>query len=549
MTDDAELLRRYARERSEDAFGEFVCRHVALVYSAALRRLDGDAHSAADITQQVFIAAARRPAALARHPHLSGWLYASTRNAAINLMRDTQRRKTREQAAVTVNDALAGGQAAVDWTRLRPVLDATMDELSDDDREVVLLRFFGGFPFAELGERLRLSENAARMRADRALDRLRVRLARRGITSTAAALALALANEAGAAAPAGLAASVTTIALAGAAGGAAGGAATFLGFMSTTKSLIAVAALVVAAGVGSAVYEAGAAHDAKTALESTRRELKAAHAQSAVLRQQLGVSEQGAAAASARVAALEKELAAARGKATPAAPSGAATRAAEMGVPWTNPDYSRAYVAKYRAELRLKYAPLYRALGLSPEQIAQFEAALADTMQAVTDIWAAAGAQGVNTAHDSAAATTVAKMTSDPYKERNDKLRALLGDAGFTQFLQFDAPNAQTARDVVNSLAANMYTSETPLTAPQGEQLTQIIARNTRIVNTPMASDGGKPVYRITPETDWTAVSAQAQGLLSEPQLAVLRNLTEQQRLSAELIQVSSTGRLSTGSK
>ncbi len=68
MTEDAERLRRCAQERAEDAFAEFVQRQVALVYSAAWRRLGGDAHAAADVTQQVVIAAARRPAALARHP-------------------------------------------------------------------------------------------------------------------------------------------------------------------------------------------------------------------------------------------------------------------------------------------------------------------------------------------------------------------------------------------------------------------------------------------------------------------------------------------------
>ena len=60
------------------------------------------------------------------------------------------------------------------------------------------------------------SENSARMRVDRALDKLQVLLGRRGITSTTAALGVVLANPLLAAAPAGMAASVTEAALAGA---------------------------------------------------------------------------------------------------------------------------------------------------------------------------------------------------------------------------------------------------------------------------------------------------------------------------------------------
>lgn len=79
MSDDAELLRRYADSGAEEAFAEFVRRHLPLVYTAALRRTRGDAHAASDIAQQVFINVARQARTLARHPRLLGWLYATTR--------------------------------------------------------------------------------------------------------------------------------------------------------------------------------------------------------------------------------------------------------------------------------------------------------------------------------------------------------------------------------------------------------------------------------------------------------------------------------------
>jgi hypothetical protein len=48
---DCELLRRYAETKSEDAFAELVRRHVNLVYSAAMRQVNGDSHLAQDVAQ------------------------------------------------------------------------------------------------------------------------------------------------------------------------------------------------------------------------------------------------------------------------------------------------------------------------------------------------------------------------------------------------------------------------------------------------------------------------------------------------------------------
>jgi len=249
MTDDAALLRCYAEERSEEAFAEFVQRHLGLVYAAALRRTSGDEHRASEVAQQVFATVARRAAVLARHDSLTGWLYTATRNAALNLRRDEQRRRIREHAAQTMIELLTASAPEVDWDRLRPVLDAAMDELNDWDREAVLLRFFEGRAFAEVGTKLGLTENAARMRVDRALDKLRELLAKRGITSTTAALAVVLANQAGVAAPVGLAATVTSAALAGA---SATGIAVFWGM---TKLEIGIAGALVLAGIGGVVLQ------------------------------------------------------------------------------------------------------------------------------------------------------------------------------------------------------------------------------------------------------------------------------------------------------
>ncbi len=141
MSEDAELLRRYAEDRSEEAFAELVRRHLNLVYFAALRQVGGDAHRAKDVTQVVFTDLARKAAALSRHAVLTGWLYTSTHYAAAKAVRTEQRRQTHEQEAQTMNEILQDATPATDWDRLRPVLDDVMLQLNEPDREAVLLRF------------------------------------------------------------------------------------------------------------------------------------------------------------------------------------------------------------------------------------------------------------------------------------------------------------------------------------------------------------------------------------------------------------------------
>ncbi|MEO6003239.1 MAG: TonB family protein [Opitutus sp.] len=257
MNDDRELLRRYAAEGSEPAFAELVQRHLRLVYHTALRLCGGDVHRAQDVTQAVFTDLARKAASLGRRPVLVGWLYTSTRYAAAHAVRGESRRQKREQEAHAMNEIFADAEvdSAAEWERLRPVIDAALHALSVRDREAVLLRFFEGQPFVEVGAKLAVSEDAARVRVDRALQKMRSVLARRGVTSTTAALTIALANQVAATVPAGLAATVSGAALAGATA-SAGTFATVLTFMSMTKIQLGISsALAVAGATGFALQQ------------------------------------------------------------------------------------------------------------------------------------------------------------------------------------------------------------------------------------------------------------------------------------------------------
>ncbi|MEO6875622.1 MAG: sigma-70 family RNA polymerase sigma factor [Opitutaceae bacterium] len=245
--DDAELLSRYADEGSESAFTELVQRHINLVYGAALRRTGGDPHRASEVAQQVFTALARNARRLSHHALLPAWLHTATRNAALNLMISEQRRQSRETEALALETAAAGNEISPDWNQLRPLLDAAIDELSEADRTAVILRFLERRRFAEIGAALQVSEDAARVRTDRALDKLRTGLGRRGVTSTSGALSALVLAQPLMSAPTGLVGILASQAI------AAAGAGFFTTFM-TTKIITAVAlTALVAFGTGTYV--------------------------------------------------------------------------------------------------------------------------------------------------------------------------------------------------------------------------------------------------------------------------------------------------------
>jgi RNA polymerase sigma factor (sigma-70 family) len=252
MIEDAELLRRYAADRSEAAFAELVQRHLALVYAVARRQVEPDRHLAEDVAQKVFADLARKAGALSRHPVLTGWLYRSTQFTAIDLVRSERRRRAREQEAQTMQEIMNDSETQPEAEKLRPVLDQAMGELGERDRDAVMLRFYEGRPFAEVGRKLQLTDDAARRRVERALDKLRTLLEQRGVTSTTAALTATLASQAAGAPPVGLAAAVTGGVLTTAGAGAGAVVATF---MTITKVQVAIFSTLLVAGAGGFVLQ------------------------------------------------------------------------------------------------------------------------------------------------------------------------------------------------------------------------------------------------------------------------------------------------------
>jgi RNA polymerase sigma factor (sigma-70 family) len=243
---DHELLRRYAEHGDEQAFTELVQRHLNLVWAAALR-VSGNTDLARDVAQTVFSDLARKAGSLPQDAILAGWLYRAARLAATNQVRGETRRVLREQHAMATQDPICsdstGNHAA---EALQPLLDSALAELSEADRNAVVLRFLAGRSLAEVGAALGISEDTAQKRVSRALDKLREAFRRRGVNIAGGAMAAALNLAAAETAPIGAASGITAGALA--LGGTAGGTGAWLLIMKSKLTLgIVGGAAVVAA--------------------------------------------------------------------------------------------------------------------------------------------------------------------------------------------------------------------------------------------------------------------------------------------------------------
>src|SRR5438093_4801643 len=242
---DQQLLREYVDDGSERAFQSLVQRHVDLVYSTALRRLS-DAGYAEEVTQNVFVALARKAPFLGRDVALAAWLHKTTLLETRHRLRTELRRKRREEAAIAIGVTMNADDSLL--KSLSPVLDEALMDLREKDRHAVLLRFFENKSLREVGEALGVGEDAAQKRVAKSLDQLTRFFRRRGYPVSAATVMAAALHGATQAAPAGLASLAAQSALQSAGAGSLAGIGLVIAkIMSLTKTQTVALCLLVSA--------------------------------------------------------------------------------------------------------------------------------------------------------------------------------------------------------------------------------------------------------------------------------------------------------------
>lgn len=255
---ETEMLRALAGSQSEKAFSEFVRRYAGLVYSTAKRRL-ANPSLAEDITQMVFIRFAKNQPKVQTHAELAAWLHRTTVNISIDLWRSETRRHARELQAVVMEPPATD---TVVWEEISPKLDEALNQLNDEDRHALLLRFFSRKTMREIGTMLGISEDAAKMRVSRAVDRLRSQMGATATACTAAVLSTLLIERSVEAAPAPLVTRLSAIKLSTAAGLGIGG---FVLRIAKSKLAVGAAVMILFAIIAVHVVKSGNSSSLSTA--------------------------------------------------------------------------------------------------------------------------------------------------------------------------------------------------------------------------------------------------------------------------------------------
>jgi RNA polymerase sigma-70 factor (ECF subfamily) len=175
---DGELLERFVRWRDEAAFEELLRRHGPMVLGVC-RRILHDRHEADDAFQATFLVLVRKAASIVKRPSVGSWLHGVAFRIAWKVRAHTERRRTFERRAV--NRTTADPVEEVLWQDLLPVLDEEVNRLPEKYREPVVLCYLEGRAYAEAARQLGCSKGTVAHRVAEARDRLRDRLARRGI--------------------------------------------------------------------------------------------------------------------------------------------------------------------------------------------------------------------------------------------------------------------------------------------------------------------------------------------------------------------------------
>ncbi len=217
-----------------------------------------------------------------------------------------------------------------------------------------------------------------------------------------------------------------------------------------------------------------------------------------------------------------------------------------------NPEFQRLLAIQMKGRISQTYGPLFKSLNLSPDQLSQFQTLLADKQQALMDVMQAARDQGINPRADPDGFKT---LVSQAVSQSDAGIQQALGDAAFQQYQQYQQTLPE--RNVVNSLQQQLSYTQTPLTDDEASQMISLLSQTQpqRAGNgtsgtsnggdsgpSPMSLINGGGTAKVTSDS-----IAQAQGVLSAPQLATLQQIQLQQQAQQQMQQLMRSANQGTG--
>lgn len=165
--DDSELMMRHV-DGDRTAFDQLFVRHREPL-RGYFRAQGVGAEVARDLTQQTFLHLHRARGDFRPDQALRPWLYAIARN----VLRHELRRRRRKPETLVPSEHLELTPAQTGPADPRLDVARVLRQLPEAQRDVLILHWFQGLSFAEVGATLGMRESTARVRAHRAYAFLR----------------------------------------------------------------------------------------------------------------------------------------------------------------------------------------------------------------------------------------------------------------------------------------------------------------------------------------------------------------------------------------
>jgi hypothetical protein len=424
---------------------------------------------------------------------LSGWLHRTAQNIAAQTVRTIERRRAREQEAAVMNQLLSAASDTT-WEQIAPQLDAALAELTEPDRDALLLRYFERKSAREMAQVLGVSDEAAQKRVNRAVERLREFFAKRGVTVGASGLVLLISANAVQAAPVGLVVTIstataaftgTTVAV------SATATATKTMVMTTLQKTIIAATIAVALSAG--IYQGRqvshlteqnqSIQRRQTQLAGLVQELQRAHDTAtnrlAVLSEENAQLKSGQQLTEllklrGQVGLLRKSL------------SSVTNPPSTISILLNDPVFKEIVHQKQLEDIKERYDTLFEELKLTPEQIEKFT-------ELHGELWMKGSELGSN-ADDEAAQQAVIKAKEELEKQ----LKSMLGEAGYARYDEFN--DEIPARAAISQLEDEL--EEHSLTDEQSARLLAIVKAEPREATHGMAGELDKAFFGSQEDVD-----------------------------------------------
>jgi RNA polymerase sigma-70 factor (ECF subfamily) len=151
-----------------DPWTVWLDQHLASLILLARQWVPGHA-DAEDVVQEAFVRFWR---SRDRVSEPAAYFYACVKHVALDWQRSRKRRSRRDQAAAR-SEVETWFAAPVEQDERRAAIEAALRTLPENQREVLVLRIWGGLSFPQIAVALQVPVDTAKSRCRYALDRLR----------------------------------------------------------------------------------------------------------------------------------------------------------------------------------------------------------------------------------------------------------------------------------------------------------------------------------------------------------------------------------------